>query len=253
MARLNLNGRTVLVTGSTGKLGRMISIVLAKAGANVVLQYKTNAEKAKQLQQEITTIGTKSMIIKADLTKQCEIQKMKQEIGEVFPCVDVVVSNAYVPFSNWSPIVSCNTEEYITQFYGTVMQNIYLIKEFIPDKMRQNYGRYIGINTIYSIHCGATGSAYSVPKKALDGLLRTLAKEVGKYQITVNQVFPGWIETADHQAMTDSGNFVDEIPLGHHGAAIDVTNAVAFLASDLAEFITGSILPVCGGEVMPGV
>ena len=133
-----------------------------------------------------------------------------------------------------------------------------MAKAFVPDMIDRNYGRVIGINTECAMQMFEFQSAYVAGKRGMDGVYKSLAKEVGKNNITVNQVAPGWMisdrfRDADGSE-TNLGQdyaYIDRVPMGRRGTDLDIANAVCFLASDLAGFITGVYFPVCGGNVMP--
>jgi 3-oxoacyl-[acyl-carrier protein] reductase len=121
--------------------------------------------------------------------------------------------------------------------------------------VEQRYGRIVVINTECSALADAGWSAYVAGKRGLDGLVRCFAKEVGKYNITINQVAPGWtISEKDRNGNLESyPEYENTIPLGHRGTDQDIANMVCFLASDLAAFTTGAYIPVSGGRVMPAI
>jgi 3-oxoacyl-[acyl-carrier protein] reductase len=135
------------------------------------------------------------------------------------------------------------------------MQNVIMAKAFIPYMIEKKYGRFIGINTECSMQNFPTQSAYVAGKRGMDGIFRILAKEVGEHQITVNQVAPGWtISDRDREAGTErSAEYDAKVPLKRRGTDQEIANVVAFLASDLASYITGAYIPVCGGNVMPAI
>ena len=133
------------------------------------------------------------------------------------------------------------------------MQNVNMAKAFLPFMKERGYGRMIGINTECAMQNFPGQSAYVSGKRGMDGVMRVLAKEVGPFGITVNQVAPGWtISDRDRENHTEVQPQSDGlIPLRRRGTDQEVANAVLFLASDLASYITGTYLPVCGGNVMP--
>ena len=126
-----------------------------------------------------------------------------------------------------------------------------MAQAFVPSMIAKRWGRLIAINTECSMQCFPLQSAYVAGKKGMDGMLRVLAREIGEHQITVNQVAPGWMMSDD--STDEGGSYSEKVPLKHRGTDQDVANVVAFLASDLAKFITGAYIPVCGGNVMPGI
>ena len=141
------------------------------------------------------------------------------------------------------------------QFESCVLQSVHLAKAFVPAMIERGGGRMIGINTECSMQNFETQSAYVAGKRGMDGVYRILAKEVGPHQITVNQIAPGWtISERDRANGTErSEGYDSRVPLKRRGTDQDIANAVAFIASDLAGFITGTYIPVCGGNVMPAI
>jgi 3-oxoacyl-[acyl-carrier protein] reductase len=132
---------------------------------------------------------------------------------------------------------------------------VHMAQAFVPAMVRQRWGRVIAINTECAMQMFPTQSAYVGGKRGMDGVLRVLAKEVGEHQITVNQVAPGWtVSEKERAAGTEVREGYDHtVPLKRRGTDQEIANVVAFLASDLASFITGAYVPVCGGNVMPAI
>lgn len=252
--QIDLSNRTALVTGATGQLGRVMAITLAKCGANVAIHYRSNEAQAVEIQDVIHSLGRRAMIVQADITKLDSILAMKDIIQEQLGSVDIVVANAVVQYQ-WTSILEQSPEDYESQFESCVMQNVYLAKAFAPAMIEQKWGRFIGINTECVMQNFPTQSAYVAGKRGMDGVYRVLAKEIGEHQITVNQVAPGWtISERDRTNKTEySESYVKTVPLGRRGTDQEIANAVAFLASDLASFITGAYIPVSGGNVMPSI
>jgi 3-oxoacyl-[acyl-carrier protein] reductase len=135
------------------------------------------------------------------------------------------------------------------------MHNVHMVKAFVPAMVARGWGRVIAINTECAMQNAPTQSAYVSGKRGMDGVLRVLAKEVGPHGITVNQVAPGWtVSDRDRAAGTERQAAYDrDVPLRRRGTDQEVANVVAFLASELASFVTGAYVPVCGGNVMPTI
>jgi 3-oxoacyl-[acyl-carrier protein] reductase len=252
--KIDLTGRTALVTGATGQLGRVMASTLANCGADVVIHYLSNNAKALELQDEIQAMGRKSLIVQADITDLTSMMEMKQRIFEHFDRLDIIVANAVSQYS-WTSILEQAPEDYLDQFNTCVMQSVLLTKAFVPKMIENQYGRIIGINTECSIQNFPNQSAYVAGKRGMDGLYRILAKEIGANQITVNQVAPGWMISEKYRddASEPQSDYEKNVPLKRRGEDQDIANTVAFLASDLANFITGAFVPVCGGNVMAAI
>lgn len=252
--KIDLTGRVALVTGSTGELGRVISLTLAECGADVALHYLKNADRALQLQQEIRKAGGKACMVQADVGDAAAVREMRTVVERELGSPDILVNNAVSQYS-WKPVLEQDPADYADQFKSTVIQNVLMAQEFAPAMVRKGKGRIVAISTECAMQCFPTQSAYVAGKRGMDGVLRVLAKEIGEHGITVNQVAPGWtISERDRRQGTEKQEHYDKnVPLKHRGEDRDIAQAVAFLASDLAGFITGAYLPVCGGNVMPGI
>lgn len=252
--KIDLTGKIALVTGATGQLGRTMTRTLASCGADVIIHYHSNEAKARELQREIEASGRRVLIAQADITDAGSIETMKELVLDRFGRVDVLVANAVSQYA-WKSVLEQPAEDYLDQFQSCVMQSVLLSKAFVPSMIANRYGRIVGINTECSMQNFPTQSAYVAGKRGMDGLYRILAKEVGEHQITVNQVAPGWtISDRDRENQSEKQEAHDRnIPLRRRGTDQEVANAVAFLASDLASYITGVYLPVAGGNVMPTI
>jgi len=252
--QIDLSNKTALITGATGDLGRVMARTLASCGANIVLHYNNNETKARELQQEITALGRRAMTVQADVTNEQHINQMKAKVTEELGHVDIVVANAVIQYQ-WTSILEQPIADYVSQFESCVLQSVYLAKAFVPAMIERGGGRVIGINTECSMQNFAGQSAYTAGKRGMDGVYRVLAKEAGEHQITVNQVAPGWtISDRDRANNTEENNgYAQTVPLKRRGTDQEIANTVAFLASDLASFITGAYIPVNGGNVMPAI
>lgn len=252
--KLDLSGKTALVTGGAGQLGRVMVRTLSECGADVIIHYHSSSAKAEELVKDIRTEGRKAIAVQADVTKLESVAAMKEQIAKDFSLPDIIVANAVVQYE-WKSVLEQSPEDYVSQFESCVLQSVYLAKTFVPHLIEQRYGRVIGINTECSMQNFPGQSAYVAGKRGMDGVYRILAKEVGEHNITVNQVAPGWtISDRDRENGTErSEGYEKNVPLKRRGTDQEIANAVAFLASDLSSYITGAYIPVCGGNVMPAI
>lgn len=249
---INLKGKRALVTGGSGGLGRTIVRTLAECGADVIIHYHSDKDNAEKLAAELTSMGRKAMTVKADITDQNSVNEMQRLIEKDFGMPDIMVVNAVIQYE-WKHLLEQDITDYYSQFESCVMQMVYMSKAFIPYMKAQNYGRIVVMNTECAMLAEEGCSAYTSAKRGLDGIVRVLAKEVGRNGITVNQIAPGWTITDKER---DSGvnpapEYVATVPLARRGTDKDIANMTAFLASDLASFTTGAYIPVAGGRVMP--
>jgi 3-oxoacyl-[acyl-carrier protein] reductase len=253
MLNINLRGHLALVTGASGQLGRVIAPTLASCGADMAVHYHRNKESADKVVKEIRALGRRAEAFKADLTKPASVTALRKAVEKKLGKVDILVCNAVSQIA-WKSVLEQDLVDYEDQFRTNVMQSVLMAKAFVPAMQAKRWGRVIAINTECAAQCLPGQSAYGSAKRGLDGLFRVLARELGPSQITVNQVAPGWMISANHrQKRQDDRHYAAEVPLKRRGEDKDIANAVAFLASDLAGFIHGVYLPVTGGHIMPGI
>jgi len=249
-------GHVALVTGGSGELGRVICRSLATCGAAVAVHYRSGSERAQAVVAEIEAAGGRALAVGGDVTDAEDIASMRDAIEAGLGTVDILVPNAVIQYG-WVSVLEQDLADYESQFRSCVQQSVLLAKAFVPGMRAKGWGRIVATNTECIMQCHEHQSAYVAGKGGLDRLLRVLAKEIGGDGITVNQVAPGWMisdKFRGDQAVDDSGYLArNHTPLGHRGEDQDIANAVCFLASDLAKFITGVYLPVAGGNVMPCV
>ena len=254
MLNLNLSGKLVVVTGASGDLGRVMARTLADCGADVVVHYLKNKEMAEKVQGEVKALGRKSIIAQADVTVEADVNRMRDQVVKELGTPDIIVNNAVIQYP-WKPILEQPLEDYESQFRSCVMHNVLMSKAFVPGMIaKAKGGRVIGINTECAMQNFVTQSAYVAGKRGMDGVMRILAKEVGKHQITVNQVAPGWTISDRTRATAGDPNdngYTKPVPMGRRGTDQEIANVVAFLASDLSSYVTGQYIAVCGGNVMP--
>jgi 3-oxoacyl-[acyl-carrier protein] reductase len=251
---IDLSGSIAVVTGASGELGRLIATTIGEAGATVALHYFRGRGRAEDLSEELQSQGIRAMVFAADITSMDSVMSMRDSVTSKLGPADIIIANAVIQY-DWKPVLEQSLDDFESQFRSCVMHSVHLTKAFTPAMIAKGRGRIIGINTECAIQCHETQAAYASAKRGMDGLYRVLVRELGPHGITVNQVAPGWMisekvrsEGTEHQPKYES-----TIPLGRRGTDQDVANTVAFLASDLAEFITGAFIPVCGGTVIPAI
>ncbi len=246
--KIDLTNKIAVVTGATGELGRVMARKLAACGARVAIHYHKAADKAAALQKELPG----SCVVQADVTKPADIRRMRDEIHRQLGAPDIIVNNAVIQYQ-WTQVLQQSVDDYRSQFESCVLHNVLMAQTFVPAMIEKKWGRVIAINTECAMQNWPSQSAYVSGKRGMDGVLRVLAKEVGEHGITVNQVAPGWTVSETRPAAGRPDWYLNGVPLKRWGEDRDIANAVAFLASDLARFITGVYLPVCGGNVMPAI
>lgn len=242
---MNLEGQTALITGAGRGIGKTIALKLAECGADIVLA-DMNPEVLEVL-IEVQSLGRKCLTFEADVTDFEAIDAMVKNIIEELGGIHILVNNAGITQDNlfmrmkleqWSRVIDVNLNGVFN-----------VTKAVIRPMVKQRMGKIINISSVVGFSGNLGQVNYSSTKSALVGFTKSLAREVGARGITVNAVAPGFIDTAMTQALNESQQEVilQQIPLGRMGDPKDIANAVAFLASEDASYITGTILHVNGG------
>lgn len=254
MLKIDLTGKLAVITGASGQIGSVLADVLSDCGADIAVHYNSNSDRAEKITEKIRLKGLRAAAFQADITDFDSVRSMKRDILSQLGQPDIAVCNAVIQY-DWKNVLEQDISDYFSQFESCVMQNVYMAKAFIPGMIEKNHGRFIAVNTECSALAEPACSAYTAGKKGLDGFIRCLAKEVGMYNITVNQVAPGWTVTENDRINHTEKNeeYEKTVPLRRRGTDVEIANMIAFLASDLASFTTGAYIPVSGGRVMPAI
>src|ERR1700739_2944023 len=246
---MSLSGRVALVTGASQGIGRACALELATEGAALAVAARSQ-EKLNELVSEITTTGGKAAAFALDVTDEEQVKSAVKAAIAQFGKIDILVNNAGTTRNqlimrrrraDWDAVLQTN------------LTSAYLCTQAVTSSMlKQRWGRIINIASVFG-QMGQAGQAnYAASKAGLIGLTMAIARELGSRNITCNAVAPGFIETAMTEALGDEfkQSAVKQIPLGRVGTVDDVANAVAFLASEEASYITGHVLNVNGGMLM---
>jgi 3-oxoacyl-[acyl-carrier protein] reductase len=220
----------------------------------MILHYHQDQAGAERLAREVSELGRRVLSVQADVGTLEGVQHIHREASSRLGEPDILVINAVQQIHPWSTVLEESIDDYQSQFRTCVLQTVHLTKTFVPALQRKGWGRVIGVNTECSMQMFETQSAYVAGKRGMDGVLRVLAREIGRDGITVNQVAPGWtISDRDRAHPADDAAYVQNVPLRRRGTDQEVAHVVAFLASELASFVHGAFVPVCGGNVMPTI
>ena|ERR1039458_116050 len=245
----SLQGHVALVTGASQGIGRACAVTLAKAGATVALAAR-NEEKLKAAVAQIEGEGGKAAAFRLDVASEEAIKSTVKEISAQLGKIDILVNNAGITRdglllrmkrADWDDVLTTN-----------LSAPFLLIQAVLAGMMKQRWGRIINITSVVG-EMGAAGQVnYASSKAGLIGLTLSVAREIASRNITVNAVAPGYIATAMTEVLSEEQKqeITAQIPLGRHGTDSDIANAVLFLASKEAGYITGHVLDVNGGMLM---
>lgn len=242
--------KVALITGASRGIGKAIALEMAREGADVVVNYCRSEEKANEVARALEVLGRRTLVVKADVSKQDQVEAMHRRVVKQFEGVDVLVNNAgehhhlkcwEIDESEWRHVL------------GVDLDGVFLCSKAFSHEMKaKKWGRIINISSIV----GLTGTDhevhYGASKAGVVGLTKSLALELARYNITANSIAPGEIETdmTASETVEERKKALELIPLGRIGQPEDVANVAVFLASDRASFITGQTIHVNGGEAM---
>jgi len=245
-----LNGRVAVVTGSSRGIGRGIAVKLASVGAKIVVNYCSNKEAAEETLHLIREAGGEAIALQADVSIFADCQRLIWGALDHFGRLDILVNNAGTTRDGL--LVRMSEEDWDIVIDTNLKGTWSCSKAAQRTMMKQRYGRIVNITSVAGLAGNAGQTNYASAKAGVIGFTKSLAKEVGSRNITVNAIAPGLIPT-DLSAQLPSelvAKGMAMTPLGHPGTTEDIANAVAFLVSDEAKYITGQVLSVDGGLVM---
>lgn len=248
--QITLSGKTALVTGASRGIGRAIAKRLAEAGANVGFTYKASEEKALALQKELEALGVKALAMKADAASFSEAQAAVDATISRLGGLHILVNNAGIARDG---LLMRMTEAQWDEVIANNLKSAFnYAKAATRPMMQQRDGRIINITSVIGLMGNAGQTNYAASKAGLIGFTKALAKELASRNVLVNAIAPGWIETEMTESLSDELKKQMEalIPLKRPGKAEDVADAVLFLASPLAAYVTGECLRVDGGMAM---
>lgn len=242
-----LKGKTALVTGASRGIGKAIAYRLAQEGANVVFNYLKNKDLANSLKKEIEGLGVKSLAFKTDIRELEQVQEMKDSILEEFGTFDILVNNAGIIKDG---ALAMLTEEDWDSVIDTNLKGTYnATKAAIVTFMKQKRGDIVNITSVSGIIGLPRQTNYSASKGGIISFTKSLAKEVAPFNIRVNAVAPGFIETDMLNELNENylKTALEMIPLARLGKAEEVAGVVSFLLSEGARYITGQVIQIDGG------
>ncbi len=247
---IDLSGKSAIVTGGSRGIGKAIALRLARQGADVAFSYKGNEAAAQATAAELEALGRRALAVQADVTDPTSAEGLVKQALEAFGKVDILVNNAGITRDDLIMRMSPDMwrEVLETNLFGA----FYATKAVTRPMLKAKGGRIVNITSV-SGQAGQMGQAnYSSAKAGLIGLTKATARELASRGITCNAVAPGFVLTELTRTLPEDlqKQIIERTPLGRFGTTEEVANAVAFLASDEAAYITGQVLAVDGGLVM---
>ena len=244
---MDLSNKVAIVTGSGRGIGRAIALKLAEVGATIVVNDVGSPEPAGKVAEEIKAMNGKSLVVLADVSKADEVNTLVGTAIETYGKVDILVNNAGITRDqliirmsedDWDRVISVNLKS-VFLCTGAVLRHM----------IKQRSGRIVSISSIVGISGNAGQANYASAKAGIIGFTRSIAREVASRGITVNAIAPGFIDTEMTGRIDEKRRqeLMSRIPVGYLGTPRDVAEAVAFLASEEAHYITGHVLHVDGG------
>lgn len=242
--------KTAIITGASKGIGAVIASRLNELGYNLILNYRNSTTSMEELLSSFTNKQTENLAVKCDISVYEDAKKLVDMAYEKFGSVDVLVNNAGITKDNILPLMS---EDEFDEVIATNLKGTFNCCRHIAKKMiKQKYGRIINISSVVGLAGNAGQVNYAASKSGIIGMTKSMARELGKKNVLVNAIAPGFIQTE----MTDKipedirQDMIKNIPLQRLGQPSDVADAIEFLISEKASYITGQVLSVNGGYYM---
>jgi 3-oxoacyl-[acyl-carrier protein] reductase len=246
---MRLKDKKAIVTGAGQGIGKAIALKMAQEGADIAI-VEWNQESGNQTKGEIEDLRRKALFFAVDVADQRQVREMVAEILKSWGKIDILVNNA--GFDRGATLLKIKEEDW-DAVLGVHLKGTFNCIQAVASHMMENrYGKIINISSIYGKSGGLAAISYSSAKAGIIGLTKSVARELGRYQINVNVVLPGLILTPTISKMAEKYRemIIERTPLGRIGQPEEVANVVAFLASDEAGFVTGASVEVSGGSNM---
>ena len=241
-----LSGKNALVTGCGRGIGKAIALTLARAGADIVVN-DIDHNTAQDLAGEITALGRKALVCCGSVGSRPDVDGMFAEIKKEFGRLDILVNNAGITRDN---LIAKMTDQEWDQVMDVNLKGVFYCIRAAAEMMKeQAYGKIVNLTSVAALAGNIGQTNYVAAKAGVIGITKTLARELARYQITVNAVAPGFIDTPMTASIPDEvkQTMIRAIPLGRAGSPQDIANLVKFLAGDESAYITGQVISCNGG------
>lgn len=243
---MRLKDKNAIVTGGGQGIGRGIALKMAQEGADVVIA-EVNPDTGDQTKKEVEALGRRTLYFPVDVADQRQVRGMVEEVLKIWGRIDILVNNA--GFDRGATLLKVKEEDWDAVLGVHLKGTLNCIQAVAPHMVENGYGKIINISSVWGKSGAISEISYSAAKAGIIGLTKSVARELGRYQINVNVVLPGLILTPTVSKMSEKYlNMIIEItPFRRAGKPEEVANVVAFLASDEASFMTGAAVEVSGG------
>ncbi len=242
-----LEGKTAIITGASRGIGKAIALRLAQNGCNIAFTDLSVDENAKNVENELISLGVRAKAYASDASKFEDSQKVVENIAQDFEKIDILVNNAGITKDN---LLMRMTEEQWDAVININLKSVFNLTKAVQKFMlKQRYGSIVNISSVVGVGGNGGQANYSASKAGIIGFTKSVAKELGSRNIRCNAVAPGFIITEMTAKLSPEviDAWYKKIPLGRGGKPEEVADSVLFLASDLSSYVTGQVLIVCGG------
>jgi 3-oxoacyl-[acyl-carrier protein] reductase len=243
---MRLKDRKAIVTGAGQGIGRSIALKMAQEGADIVIA-EINSDSGIQTRREVESLGRKGLFFAVDVANQKQVQEMVAQVLKVWEKIDILVNNA--GFDRGATLLKVKEEDWEAVLGVHLKGAMNCIRAVAPGMIEHHCGKIINLSSIWGKSGAVSEISYTAAKAGIIGLTKSVARELGRYQIHVNVVLPGLILTPTIAKMAEKYKniIIENTPLGRIGQPEEVASVVAFLASDEASFMTGASVEVSGG------
>jgi len=242
-----LDNKNAIITGGSRGIGESIVREYVAQGANVLFTYRSSADQANAIVEELSTNGNVVKAVQSDASSYADAESLIKEASETFESIDVLINNAGITKDT---LMLRMSEEQWDQVIEVNLKSVFnLTKHALRPMLKARKGSIINISSVVGIFGNAGQANYAASKAGIIGFTKSIAKEVGSRSIRCNALAPGFIATDMTDALDEATikSYTDNIPLKRLGAGKDVSNACVYLGSDMSTYVTGQVLSVCGG------
>ena len=250
MSEKFLKEKVALVTGASRGIGRAIALKLAEDGAKVAINFAGNVAKAEEVKSEIENLGSEAILVQGNVADFEIVSEIVKKVVDTWGKIDILVNNAGITRDN---LLLKMSEKDFDDVIATNLKSVFNSTKAVTKlMMKQRSGRIVNLSSVVGLTGNISQANYSAAKAGIIGFTKSTAKELASRNVTVNAVAPGFISTDMTNALSDKvkEEMAKMIPVGRAGTPEDIANAVEFLVSDKAAYITGQVICVDGGMAM---